>query len=57
MHNYHNLCEKEPKIRVLAILSSLVRSNGLILHILIDKNDSEVITVVKMLGRVIDYAL
>ena len=56
MHNYHNLCEKEPEIRFLAILSSLVCSNGLILHILIDKNDSEVITVVKMLGRVITYA-
>ena len=43
-------------MRFLAILSSLVRLNGLILHILIDKNDSEVISLVKMLGRVISYA-
>ena len=45
MHNYHNLCEKEPKFRFLVILSSSVRSNCRVLHILIDENDSEVINI------------
>ena len=39
-----------------AVLLSLVHSNGLILHILIDKNGSQVLMVIKMLERVITYA-
>ena len=40
-------------MRFLAVLSSLVPVNGLILHILIDTNDTQVLLVTKMLGWVI----
>ena len=56
MHNKHNLCEKGAKMRFLVILSSLVRSTGLIMHNLIGENDSQVLMVIKMLERVINYA-
>ena len=56
MHNKHNLCEKEARMRFLAILSSLVRLTGLIMHNLIGENDSQVLMVIKMLRSVINYA-
>ena len=40
----------------LAILSSFAGSFWLIMHILIDGVDPQVLTVIKMLGRVINYA-
>ena len=43
-------------MRFVAILSSLVCSNGLILYILIEKDDTQVITILKKLARVINYA-
>ena len=43
-------------MKFLAILLSLVHSNGLMLHILIDKNDIEVLMVIKLMGSVINYA-
>ena len=56
MHKKQNLCKKEPKMRFSAILSSLVCSTGLIMHNLIGENDSQVLMVIKMLERVINYA-
>ena len=35
MRNYHNLCKNEPKMRFLAISSSLVGLIGLTSHIMI----------------------
>ena len=43
-------------MRFLAILWRLIRLNGLILHILIDKDDIKVLMLIKMLGRVSSYA-
>ena len=56
MHNQHNLCKKEPKMRLLSILLILACWTGLILHSLVDEYDTQVLMVTKMLGRVIDYA-
>ena len=41
----------------LAILSSFASLLWLILHILIDKIDPQVLTVIKLLGRVINYSI
>ena len=43
-------------MRFVAILSSLVCSNGLILYILVDEYDTQVVMGINVLGRVINYA-
>ena len=48
--------QKRANNRFLDILWSLVCSTGLILHILVDTNDTQVLMVMEMLGRVINYA-
>ena len=42
---------------VLAMLLSLAYSIGLILYILIDKNNIQVLMIIKMLGRVINSCI
>ena len=54
VHNKHNLCKKEPKMSVLAMWLSLAYSIGLMLYILVDKNNIQVLMIINMLGRVIN---
>ena len=49
--------QKRPKMSVLAMLLSLAYSIGLILYILIDKNNIQMQMIIKMLGRVINSCI
>ena len=52
MHNYHNLCKRQPENEEFPILLSSAYTMGLKLYIVIDENNIRVLMFMKMLGRV-----
>ena len=56
MHNDHNWCKKEPKMKFLTFFSSLVGSIGLIFHIVKVRNSLHDLALVSIMFQMINYA-